>query len=116
MEPCFECQPDRLYNAVEFSANLMVPESHHNDSPTSKRFRPSPITNLLRAIVVPATVQFDREFCGRTIEIKDVRVERVLAPKFVACKISISQMPPKNALRFSCLLPQHASPIHENLS
>ena len=116
MAPCFECQPDRSHDAVKFSANLMVPESHHSDSPTSKHFRPYSITNLPRTRVVPATVQFDRELCGRTIEIENVRVEWMLASKFVPCKISISQMPPKNALRSGCLLPQHASPVHEGSS
>jgi hypothetical protein len=36
-----------------------------------------------------ATVQFDRELRGRTIEIEDVTVEWMLAPKFVAGKISV---------------------------
>jgi hypothetical protein len=53
---------------------------------------------------MPATIQFDRELCGRTIEIQDVGVQRMLASKFVACKISVPQMTPKNALRVRCLL------------
>lgn len=54
---------------------------------------------------MPATVQFDRERRGRTIEIEDITVEWMLAAKFVACKISVPQMLPKNALHFGGLLP-----------
>jgi hypothetical protein len=51
-----------------------------------------------------ATVQFDRELRDRTIEIHDVAVQRMLTSKFVACKISVLQMPPKNALSVGFLL------------
>jgi hypothetical protein len=53
---------------------------------------------------MPTTVQFDRELCGRTIEIQDVTAEWMLTAKFVACKISVPQMPPKDALSVGCLL------------
>jgi hypothetical protein len=36
-----------------------------------------------------AAVQFDSQLCVRTIEIQDVIVERVLAAKFAARKISV---------------------------
>ena len=52
---------------------------------------------------MPTTVQFDRELCGRTIEIQDVTAEWMLTEKFVACKISVPQMPPKNALSLGCI-------------
>jgi hypothetical protein len=39
---------------------------------------------------MPTTVQVDRELCGRTIEIEDVRVHRMLATKFLARKIPVS--------------------------
>ena len=96
-------KPNRLQNAVEFLANLMIPESQHSDSPASEEFRPRSIPNLVRAIAVPTTIQFDREPCGRTIEIEYVGIEWVLAAKFVACKISVPQMPPQNALSVGCL-------------
>jgi hypothetical protein len=62
-----------------------------------------------------ATVQFDRDLCDRTIKIQDVAVQRMLTAKFVTCKISVSQVPPKNALSVSCLLSQQTSPIHQGL-
>jgi hypothetical protein len=64
---------------------------------------------------MPATVQFDRELRGGTMEIEDVTVQRVLPAKLVARKVSVSQMPPKNALRFGCLIPQRSSTIHREL-
>ena len=53
----------------------MIPESQHSDSPASEEFRPRSIPNLVRAIVVPTTIQFDREPCSRTIEIEYVGIE-----------------------------------------
>jgi len=94
----------------------MIPKPQHNDPLASQKFRPRSIANLSVMIVMPATVQFDRELCGRTIEIQDVAVQRVLTAKFVACKISVPQMPPKGALSASCLLSQQTSAIHEGLS
>ena len=38
---------------------------------------------------MPATVQFDRELCGRTVEIQNVAVQRMLTAKFVACKVAV---------------------------
>ncbi len=64
---------------------------------------------------MPATVQFDRELRGGTVEIEYVTVKWVLAAKFVACKISVPQMSPKNTLSFGYLLPEQASAVHEEL-
>ena len=94
----------------------MIPKSQHNDPFASQEVRAPLIANLPRTIVMPATVQFDRELCGRAIEIQDVAVQRMLTAKFVARKISVPQMPPKNALTVSCLLSQQTSAIHEGLS
>jgi len=71
---------------------------------------------LSNTMVMATTVQFDREVCSRTIEIQDVAAQRMLTSKFVACKISVPQMTPKNALRVGCLLSQQTSAIHEGLS
>jgi hypothetical protein len=92
-----------LQDAVEFLANLMIPEPHHNDSLTSEKFRPRSIANLAHMIVMPAAVQFDRELRGRTVEIQYVTVQWMLTAKFVACKVSVPQVPPKNALNVGCL-------------
>src|SRR5438093_3751517 len=94
----------------------MIPKSQHNDPFAGQEFRPRSIANLSDTIVMPATVQFDRELCGRTIEIQDVAVQRMLPAKFVTCKISVPQMAPKNALRVGCLFSQQTSAIHEKLS
>jgi hypothetical protein len=64
---------------------------------------------------MPATVQFDRKLCCRTIEIQDVAVQRMLTAKFVARKISVPEMPPKNALGIGCLRSQQTSAIHDGL-
>jgi hypothetical protein len=105
-----------LQDAVEFLANLMIPKPQHNDPLANQKFRPRSIANLSDTIVMPATVQFDRELCDRTIEIQNVAVQWMLTAKFVACKISVPQMPPKNALSVGCLLSQQTSAIHEGLS
>jgi hypothetical protein len=62
---------------------------------------------------VSATVQFNREPCGRAIEIEYVIIDWMLATKFVAGEISITQMRPKNALGISRLLSQQATTLHE---
>src|SRR5439155_12681607 len=113
--PLLQRKPDGSQDAVEFLANLMIPKPQHNDPLASQKFRPRSIANLSATIVMPATVQFDRELCGWTIGIQDVAVQRVLTAKFVACKISVPQMPPKSALGAGCLLSQQTSPIHEGL-
>ena len=56
----------------------MIPKSQHNDSFAGQEFRPRSIANLSDTIVMPATVQFDRELCDRTVEIQDVTVQRML--------------------------------------
>jgi hypothetical protein len=38
----------------------------------------------------------------------------MLTPKFVADKISVPQVAPKNSLGFGCFLSQQASAIHED--
>src|SRR6266700_7889923 len=80
----------------------MIPKPQHNDPLASQKFRARSVANLSDTIVMPATVQFDRELCGRTIEIQDVAIQWMLTAKFVACKISVPQMPPKNALSVGC--------------
>jgi hypothetical protein len=64
----------------------MIPESQHNDSTPSQA---RSIANSACLIVMSAAVQFDSQLCVRTIEIQDVIVERVLAAKFAARKISV---------------------------
>jgi hypothetical protein len=81
----------------------------------TQEFRARSIVNLSDVIVMTATVQFDRELCGRTVEIQDVAVQRMLLARFVTGKISVPQMAPKNALSVSCLLSQQTSAIHEGL-
>jgi hypothetical protein len=93
-----------LQDAVEFLANLMIPKSEHNNPFASQKFRLRSIANPSGAIVMPTTVQFDRELCARTIEIQNVAVQWMLTAKFVACKIWVPQMPPKSALRVGGLL------------
>ena len=94
----------------------MIPKSQHNDSFASQECRAGSIANLPRTIIMPATVQFDRELCGRTVEIQNVAVQRMLTAKFVTCKVAVPQMTPKNALRIGCFLSQQTSAIHEELS
>jgi len=49
------------------------------------------------------------------MEIQDVAAQRMLTAKFVARKISVPQMPPKNALGIGCLRSQQTSAIHDGL-
>jgi len=72
----------------------MVPKSQHKDSVLSKECRPRSIVSSAQRIIVSAAIELDRELCGGTVEIECVRVERVLTPKLVTCKISIPQMTP----------------------
>ena len=94
----------------------MIPKSQHNDPFASQEVRAPLIANLPRTIVMPATVQFDRELCGRAVEIQNVAVQRMLTAKFIAYKVSVPQMAPKYDLRIGCFLSQQTSVIHEELS
>jgi hypothetical protein len=51
-----ECEPDCSQDAIEFSANLVIPESQHNDSMAREEFRPRAIANLTGTIIVPTAV------------------------------------------------------------
>ncbi len=84
-----ECEPDCSQDAIEFSANLMIPESQHNDPMAREEFRPRLIASLACTVVMPAAIQLDSQLCARTIEIQDVTVERMLPAKFVAREISV---------------------------
>jgi hypothetical protein len=85
----FKSEPNSLQKAIELSANLMIPKSQDDDSVASEECCPGSIATLGSLIVV-STVQFDRELRGRTIKIEYIWIERMLAPKFVTCKISVS--------------------------
>ena len=82
----------------------MIPEPEYNDSLMGEERRPRPIVNLTCMIVVPASVQLDCKLCSRAIEIQRLTLEGMLAAKFVNGKISVSQVPPKNALGVGRLL------------
>ena len=51
-----DCEADCSQDAIEFSANLMIPESQHNDSMAREEFRPRAIANLTGTIIVPTAV------------------------------------------------------------
>ena len=93
----------------------MIPTPQHNDPFASQKFRSRSIADLSDTIVVSAAVQLHRKLCGRTIEIEYVAVQGMLTTKFVTCKISIPETPPKNALSVGCLLSQQTSAIHEDV-
>jgi len=90
----------------------MIPKPQHSDSVISKDVRTSLIVNLTQPIIMPTIIEFDRDLCRRTIEIKCVAADWMLATKLISRKISISEMAPESALRVGCLLSQHASAIH----
>jgi hypothetical protein len=92
-----------LQDTVEFLVNLMIPTAQHDDPLASQKFRTHSIANLSDAIIMPVTIQLDSELGGGAIEIKDIAVQGMLTAKFVACKISVPQVSPKNALSVSCL-------------
>jgi hypothetical protein len=91
----------------------MIPKPQHNDSITREKLRAPSVVHLTQSIVMSAAVEFNRELCCRTIEIKDVTIEWMLTTKFVPCKISVPQMAPKNSLSIGHLFSQQASAIHE---
>jgi hypothetical protein len=93
----------------------MIPESQHNDAMASQEFLPRLIPNLAHTEVMPTAIQFDSQLCARTIEIQHVVIEWMLASKFVACKISIPQVSPKNPFRLRRLLSQQSSAINNVL-
>jgi hypothetical protein len=77
--------------------------------------RPSSMATLAHQIVVSTAIQFDRELCSWAIETECVWIEGVLAAKFIACKISVPQMSPKNPLRSGSLFAQRSSAVHKEL-
>jgi len=64
-----------------------VPESQHDNSMASQKFRARSVANLACTVVMSSAVQLDSQLCVRAIEIQDVIVEWMLAAKF---------MPPQN--------------------
>jgi hypothetical protein len=52
----FECKQDCSQDAIEFSANLVIPEPQHNDSMARKEFRPRAIANLTGTIIMSTAV------------------------------------------------------------
>ena len=85
-----ECEPDCLQYAVELLAHLMIPESQHNDSMPSQKFRACSVANLACTVVMSSAVQLDSQLCARTIKIQDIIVEWMLAAKFMFRKISVA--------------------------
>ena len=82
-----ECEPDCSQHTIELLANLMIPESQHDNSMASQKFRARSVANLACTVVMSSAVQLDSQLCVRAIEIQDVIVEWMLAAKF---------MPPQN--------------------
>ena len=101
-----ECEPDCSQHAVELLPNLVIPESQHDNSMASQKFRARSVANLACTVVVCSAGQLDRQLCTRTIEIQHLIVERMLVVKFVAREMSVRQMPPKNTFGLSRFLPQ----------
>src|SRR5215211_2797074 len=93
----------------------MVPEWQHNDSMASQEFRSRPIAKLPCTMVMSTAIQFDGQLCAGRIEIQDVVSEGMLPAKFMACKIPVPQVSPKNAFRLRGLLSQQSSAIHKIL-
>jgi hypothetical protein len=91
-----------LQNAVEFLANLMIPKSQHNYPLATQEFQARSMANLSDVILMPATVQFDRKLCSRTVKIQGVAVQRMLPTKFATGKISVPQIAKECA---QCQLP-----------
>jgi hypothetical protein len=104
--PLFEREPDCLQHAIELLANLMIPKSQHCDSLLGEKLLPCLVAHLAGSIVVPAAIELDRELRSGTIEIEYVWVQRMLSAEFVACEVSVPQMPPQNSLGGSFFLTQ----------
>ena len=52
-------------------------------------FRSYSIANLAHTVAMSSNIQFDSQFCARTIKIYDVTAARMLASKFVSCEIPV---------------------------
>ena len=85
----------------------MIPKPQHNDPLASQKFRARSIANLANTIVMPATIQFDRELCGRTIEIQDIAVQWMLTAEFVSLQNFGSANVTKECVQ--CRLPSFAT-------
>jgi hypothetical protein len=72
----------------------MIPKSQHQDSFGVKELCSRSIMFLTRAVVVTATIYFDREAHFRTIEVHNVTIDEMLPSKFVPCKVPISKASP----------------------
>jgi hypothetical protein len=59
-----------------------------------------------------ATIELDRQLCGRAIEVEDVGIDRVLPPKLVTRKIAVSETAPENPLTMCRLFSERCSATH----
>jgi len=79
--------------------------------PSEERFS-SAIAQLATLIIMSATVELDSQLHDGAIEIQKVPMKRMLSAEFVISKIPVPQVSPKNAFRFSRLLSQQWSAMH----
>jgi hypothetical protein len=68
----------------------MIPESQHLDSVVSEKFFSRTVAYQSVSGVMTAAVQLDRQLCSRTVEVEYVRIDWMLATKFVSCEIPIA--------------------------
>jgi hypothetical protein len=93
----------------------VIPKSEDVDPLASKKLLPCAIAYLAGSIIMSATVQLSCQFGFWAIKIEDIRMKRMLPTKFVACEISVPQVPPKNAFPLGRMLAQITSTAHGDI-
>ena len=90
----------------------MIPKANDENSFSAQKFISCPIAPFAKAIAMTRTIQLDRQFSGRTVEIQHVAIDGMLAPKFIAREISISEMAPQNAFAICGVFTEVARTSH----
>jgi len=84
----------------------MIPEPQLLDAFAFKKLLSSTIQFHLSRKAMQKSIEFDSQFCGRAVEIKKVRPQRMLSSKFETCKMASSQRVPQLPLLLSLLTAQ----------
>jgi hypothetical protein len=87
--------PDLQKDALAISSPLMIPKSHFFDALRNEKMLTFLIALVLSRQTVLEAIQFNGQFCDRTIKIEEVFALRMLPAEFEAGKTPRPQSPPQ---------------------
>jgi hypothetical protein len=90
-----QCSHNLLQNQIHRLQHIIIPETQHTIPRTLQPFGTPRI--LLRALGMLTTVQFDNQTGIGADEIRDVRADFMLPPKFPSQQLAVAQLSPECA-------------------